>query len=163
MIRLLTGLSLGNVLTGLLGALLLGSVLTNCSTSRKLDSVKLELAETRESYAEVARLAEASNRAAERTHTAELASITQRTADENRALADSVARLSRSLQDRPPRPASGAVPTGAADAVACTGASLHREDGEFLVREAARADTYRLQLAECQAAYDSAVKLTGGN
>jgi hypothetical protein len=120
----------------------------------------LELAETRETYAEAARLAEASNRAAERIHTAELTAITERTADENRALADSVARLSRSLQDRPPRPSGGAVPTGAADPVACTGAELYRPDGEFLAREAARADGIRLQLAACQAAYDSAVKLT---
>ena len=160
MIRFLTGLSLGNVLTGVLGALLLGSILTNCNTARKLDSAKLELAETRESYAEAARLAEASNRAAERTHTAELTALTERTADENRALADSVARLSRSLQDRPARPASGAVPTGAADPVGCTGAGLYRADGEFLAGEAARAQGLRIRLAECQARYDSAVKLT---
>lgn len=144
----------------ILAALLLGSVLTNCNTDRKLDRVKLELAETRENYAETARLVQAGNRAAERTHAQEITSITQRTAHEKQALAADVARLSDSLRNRPSRPASGAVPTGTADPVGCTGAELYRPDGEFLAREAARADGLRLQLAACQAAYDSAVMLT---
>lgn len=143
-----------------LAFLLLGSVLTNCNTSRRLDGVKLELAETREAYAEAARLAEAANRAKERAHTDEISAIKQKADHEKTALAADVARLARSLQNRPARPASGSVPAGTAGSVGCTGTSLHREDGEFLVGESARADAIRLQLARCQAAYDSAVKLT---
>ncbi len=45
-------------------------------------------------------------------------------------------------------------------ALACTGAGLYRPDGEFLAREAARADSIRRQLAVCQAAFDAAVDLT---
>ena len=143
-----------------LAFLLLGSVLTNCNTSRRLDKTKLELSETREAYAEAARVAEAGNRAAERTHAEEIATIQQKADHEKTALFADVARLADSLRKRPERPASGAMPSGAADPVGCTGAQLYRADGEFLAGETARAENLRLQLAACQAAYDSAVKLT---
>lgn len=144
----------------ILAALLLGSVLTNCNTSRRLDAAKLELAEARESYAEAARLAEAANRASERTHAEEIATIQTKADHEKTDLAADVARLADSLRKRPDRPASGAMPAGAADPVGCTGAQLYRADGEFLAGETARAEKLRLQLAACQASYDSAVKLT---
>lgn len=111
-------------------------------------------------YAEVARKAEAGYRARERTHAAELASISKGTADETRALAATVARLVGELRNRPERPAGGAVPTGGASPVACTGAQLYRPDALAFAGEAARADSLRLQLADCQAKYDSAVRLT---
>ena len=63
------------------------------------------------------------------------------------------------LRDRPDRPAvdGGAVPgaatAGVEPATGCTGAELYRPDGEFLAREAARADRLRLALATCIAAY----------
>lgn len=62
-----------------------------------------------------------------------------------------------SLRDRPERPAS--LPATAR--VECEGASgreLSREDAEFLVREAARADTLRAGLEACYAAYDGSMK-----
>jgi hypothetical protein len=58
MIRLLTGLSLGNVLTGVLGALLLGSILTNCNTDRKLQSERLAHQTTQTQHAEQVAAAE---------------------------------------------------------------------------------------------------------
>ena len=51
MIRFLTGLSLGNVAMGVLGALLLGSILTNCNTDRKLQAERLEHQNTKTTYA----------------------------------------------------------------------------------------------------------------
>lgn len=112
-------------------------------------------------YAEVARKADAGYRARERVHTEDLANISQRTADETRALAATVAGLTRSLSNRPNRPPGGGdVPTGGAGPVACTGAQLYRPDAEFLVWESARANQLRINLADCQARYDSAVRLT---
>ena len=70
-----------------------------------------------------------------------------------RALADSLRR-------RPERHAGGAgLPAPALDGQAaggCTGAQLYRSDGEFLAREAARADTIRIELGACYAAYERA-------
>lgn len=67
-----------------------------------------------------------------------------------------------SLRNRPERPASGtsSVPQAAGNrpaAAGCTGSELYRPDAEFLVGLAQRADTIRLQLAACQAAYQSAL------
>lgn len=141
--------------------MLAAAVLTNCNTSRRLDQSKLEMAETRERYAEAARVAEAAIRNAERTHTEEISAIQQKADHEKSVLVADVARLTDSLRNRPERPSAGSpVPTSPADKVGCTGADIYRSDAEFLVRETARAESIRLQLASCQAAYDSAVKLT---
>lgn len=64
------------------------------------------------------------------------------------------------LRNRPDRPSENAdaVPKSASDRDAgtwCNGGQLYREDGAFLIGEAVRADQIRLQLAACQAAYDS--------
>lgn len=69
--------------------------------------------------------------------------------------------LADRLSDRADRPGDGGVPQAAGDrdaAPGCTGAELFKQDGEFLLREATRADTIRLQLAQCQAAYGEALK-----
>jgi hypothetical protein len=58
MIRFLTGLSLGNVAMGVLGALLLGSILTNCNTDRKLQAERLDHQTTKTTYAEQVAAAE---------------------------------------------------------------------------------------------------------
>lgn len=67
-----------------------------------------------------------------------------------------------SLQSRPARPATrpGAVPAVAATCQGATGAQLFRDDGEFLIREAERADRQRADLAQCYAQYDAARALT---
>jgi len=62
------------------------------------------------------------------------------------------------LQNRPDRPGSANLPTdtGAGPNPGCTGAQLFRPDAGFLVREAARAERQRADLAQCQAAHDQA-------
>lgn len=61
-----------------------------------------------------------------------------------------------SLRNRPDRPSDADLSKDASVGPACTGRSLFHEDADFLVREAARADEQRLQLAKCQDAYESA-------
>lgn len=60
------------------------------------------------------------------------------------------------LRDRPERPREGDLPALTATGPACTGASLFKQDAEFLVRESNRADELRANLTECQAAYGKA-------
>ena len=68
--------------------------------------------------------------------------------------------LAERMRQRPERPASGAgLPAPASPGSAasgCTGAELYRSDGEFLVRESARADAIRIELQACYAAYERA-------
>ena len=71
-----------------------------------------------------------------------------------------VRTVGQRLSERPARsaaaPDTGARPAAGADDRAprlATGAELYREDGEFLVREAARADQIRLALTACLAQY----------
>ena len=70
-----------------------------------------------------------------------------------------VATLTRSLQERPSRPEPSGVtdnsrveetPKGA------TGVQLYRQDGEFLAREAARAELIKEELLICYKSYDTA-------
>jgi len=59
-----------------------------------------------------------------------------------------------SLRSRPGRPV-GDVPIATGPACPCgTGATLCREDGEFLAREAARADKHREALGACYQVID---------
>ena len=70
--------------------------------------------------------------------------------------------LANSLRDRPERPAAtdqvpdtattGPAPSG------CTGSGLYKTDGNFLVGEAARANTLRELLKECRANYEAITK-----
>ena len=77
-----------------------------------------------------------------------------------RALDAAVSGLLASLHNRPDRPdaSGGDLPhaASAAPAASCTGADLYRSDSEFLAWEAARADQLRLDLGQCQAAYNTA-------
>jgi hypothetical protein len=65
------------------------------------------------------------------------------------------AALADSLRQRADRPAEGdaGVPQGSSagvePATGCTGSQLYRQDGDFLAREAARADQLRLALRAC--------------
>jgi hypothetical protein len=77
---------------------------------------------------------------------------------------DAIDRLTRdhravldSLRKRPQRPVDAVPgPAGAAQGQSgCTGAELHREDAEFLIGEAARADTLRAELEACYVQYDA--------
>ena len=65
----------------------------------------------------------------------------QKKNSDKQTIIDRNATLIRSLQQRPKREDSSKADSAAPSIeAACTGAQLHREDGEFLAREAARAD-----------------------
>jgi len=72
--------------------------------------------------------------------------------------------LSNSLRDRADRPTTeaSAVPSTAEArpaAAGCTGKELYRPDGEFLAREATRADETRVLLKQCREQYESVIKM----
>lgn len=71
-------------------------------------------------------------------------------------LGTDLARALDGLRDRPARPDAGGVPGDTGAGAGCTGATLWRDDGEFLTRLAARADRLRLDLGQCQQAYQAA-------
>ena len=138
-------------------------------TATQRDSARRDLGELRTKHAqaeqvrsETARLAEAGHRARERTNAETLQAIQTKADHEKTRLAADLRAALDSLRNRPQRPAAagGDVPPSAADPVACTGASLFAEDADAALREAARADSLRLQLAACQAQYNAAVILT---
>lgn len=53
------------------------------------------------------------------------------------------------------RPSRSEQASNGSTAKACDGSQLFSEDGEFLVREAARADTIRIALQSCYQQYNS--------
>jgi len=85
---------------------------------------------------------------------------------EKRNEIDRIARQHRavvdSLRNRPERPENpmpgGSGPTQGQSG--CTGAELHREDAEFLIGEAARADKIRTELEACYIQYDNIKSMT---
>lgn len=97
-------------------------------------------------------------------------------AEQGRKDAEQIARLDADrdrldglLRNRPRRPGPGAVPSPAAPAgCSCaspggaTGAQLYAEDGEFLAREAARADRAVIQLQSCLAQFEAGRKQLSG-
>ena len=64
-------------------------------------------------------------------------------------------RLNSTLVELRKRPVRIASSAGSPSCTAGTGASLFREDGEFLIGEAARADKLRQALIECYNRYDA--------
>ena len=73
---------------------------------------------------------------------------------------DELLRRLRNRPERPePAPGGDGVPAVAGPGAAgpgCTGAELHRQDAEFLVRESARADRLQASLRSCINAYGRA-------
>jgi len=70
------------------------------------------------------------------------------------------AALSNSLHDRPSRTTteSGSVSNASnvgANTIGCNGSGLSKEDAEFLVGEAARAEELKAGLRQCQAQYQT--------
>jgi hypothetical protein len=68
--------------------------------------------------------------------------------------------LANSLRDRPSRTTNESSAVSSAtnvrpSAAVCTGAGLSKEDGEFLAREATRADELRASLKQCQSQYEA--------
>ena len=115
-------------------------------TADKLAQAEQTLALT----AEAAATTDALQQSADQLRKTKNAQIARLNADLSAALAG--------LSDRPARPGASSVPTDPAAGAnpGCTGAQLFRQDGEFLARESARADGLLADLAQCQAAYDSA-------
>lgn len=115
-------------------------------TADKLAQAEQALALT----AEAAATTDALQQSAEQLRKTKNAQIARLNADLSAALAG--------LSDRPARPGAGSVPTDPAAGAnpGCTGTSLWRDDGEFLAREASRADGLLADLAQCQAAYGAA-------
>jgi hypothetical protein len=71
--------------------------------------------------------------------------------------------LTNSLRDRSERPTTEASPlpsttTNGSTPTGCTGKELYRPDGEFLAREAARADELRFLLKQCRDQYEAISK-----
>jgi hypothetical protein len=71
--------------------------------------------------------------------------------------------LTNSLRDRTERPTTEAstlpsTTTNGSTATGCTGKELYRPDGEFLAREAARADELRFLLKQCRDQYETLSK-----
>ncbi len=62
----------------------------------------------------------------------------------------------RALSELRKRPSRVPVPSAAAPQQGATGAELSRQDAEFLIREAARADRLRAELLYCYRMYDQA-------
>lgn len=66
----------------------------------------------------------------------------------NSQLVDAISQLRK-------RPSRATEASNGTTAKACDGSELFSEDSEFLVREAARADTIRIALQACYNQYDS--------
>jgi hypothetical protein len=71
--------------------------------------------------------------------------------------------LTNSLRDRSERPTTETSPlpstaTNGSTPTGCTGKELYRPDGEFLAREAARADELRFLLKQCRDQYEALTK-----
>ena len=73
------------------------------------------------------------------------------------ARATALANSLRDRQDRPTAQSSAVSGTTAVGptAAGCTGKELYRPDGEFLAREAARADELRILLKQCRDQYET--------
>jgi len=117
------------------------------------DTQKLDVAR------QTLRLIEARDRASQELQDAATAQRRAKNAQIASLDADLAAALSR-LSDRADRPSGADLPQAASTGAGerCTGAELYRADAEFLSREAARAERLVGELAECQAAYDRAVR-----
>jgi hypothetical protein len=159
--------------TALLGVLILAAV----ATGLYVVDLQLELADSKAAEARTGKAfatyigeqatktsqLQTANRAEERRLQALASNIRQETANEILSLrADRDAALER-LRVRPSRPvatvASGELPSPAGAAAverSCTGAGLYREDGEFLVGEAAVTRELRAELLATRALYDAA-------
>jgi len=95
-------------------------------------------------------------RATESTWKVKTAQIVKDKDNEIQAIDTERDAASSEVANRPRRPAPGTAqgPADGEAASGCTGARLFGDDAEFLIREAARADTIRVALKSCYAQYD---------
>lgn len=146
-----------------LGASFAGAYRYN-SLKADFASAKEQWASEREAQAMAALEAERRARSREARLQSSIDAITEEKNREINTLNRRHAAVVDSMRKRANRPAGGdAVPTPARPGDAqrsCTGRELYRQDGEFLVGEAATAERVRLQLVACQEAYRRAKELT---
>jgi hypothetical protein len=119
-----------------------------------------ERAEQEAAYAQ----AQAEARSKEKALQANADAIRQEKDREIRNLNARATALSNSMRERPSRPTTeaSAVPSTAEVrpvTAGCTGKELYRPDGEFLAREATRADETRVLLKQCREQYESVIKM----
>ncbi len=141
-----------------------------------LSDARLQVAQTQEALANVkaehqkliadaaTRTAQAEQVAREKEFTLQtkITALEKKRNEDIAATSRSYERIIAGLRDRPsrqtaPDPAKpGQTRASAGDSKGCSGAELYREDGAFLVGEAARADRLRFALIACYAAWDEA-------
>jgi hypothetical protein len=95
--------------------------------------------------------------------------LQQRTSDLQKEKQDEIERLNQQhsiivdgLRKRPARPAVVPMPAPAAvteSPCQCDGRQLYREDAEFLIRQARRADAVKIELEACYQQYEQARQL----
>jgi len=105
-------------------------------------------------------MAQEEARAKEQALQANADAIRQEKDREIRNLNARATALVNSLRDRSERPSTetSTLPSTAENgsiATGCTGEKLYRPDGEFLAREAARADELRILLKQCRDQYEA--------
>lgn len=115
----------------------------------QLRSLRAEIATERQAQAaEIARL-KAEALATESTWKGKAHELHRAREIEVGNIAAALDAAERRLRDRPARRADLSEAASSA-CPGATGAELYREDGQFLIRESARADRLRAALAECQ-------------
>lgn len=97
----------------------------------------------------------AANREKERTAQEEIDRATQQQINETRSRNASLIRELSRLRDRVARAGSNPAAGSGLNCAGATGAELSREDAEFLIGEAARADGLRSALAACYSYADT--------
>jgi len=107
-------------------------------------------------YAEYAK-GQAAAREKEQTLQANADTLRQEKDREIKNISARAAALANSLRNRPERPtvSGGVSETASAGSHSCTGSELSRQDAEFLIGEAARADEYRAALKQCYTQYQA--------
>lgn len=143
------------------GTLVLGFML-GVGGAVTVKNAKIERIEARHQSQELARQRtqvelERGERATEQQMVESLTQNLIRANDEKLRIAGERDALAISLQNRPSRVITlpGTTRTITAACVGSTGAELSREDAEFLGGEAARADTIRAELGQCQTDYEA--------
>lgn len=136
---------------------LLFGVQTMRVSSLQVDVAELKAAtaEERRTLANAAKEAENRYRKTEGDWQTKFDRIEKEKSDEKKILAASMQRTIDELRKRPSRSTAGRMPENPVDTKTGTGSSLFAEDGEFLAREAARADEIRNGLSACYKQFDA--------
>jgi flagellar motor protein MotB len=114
------------------------------------------IAEIRTHYAQAEAKAQAEARKKEQALVEKAEQVRKRKDEQIKAINNRLAAVTRELRERPSRSDSNTSST--ATCSGGTGSTLFREDGEFLIGEAARADRLRQALKECYARYEEVRK-----